>query len=146
MRAPPESLSRPRRGRSASPWHYLQISRRWFPTAAAEHGEVLRERHRPRVRDAAVAAHHAVAGNDLLLHPEILAAVRDQLVDFFEGARVEQPRHALARGQLALVVLFLEALLAAAQLGQALALVEFLDWIHISRRCRGWPACPHPAP
>ena len=84
--------------------------------------------------DAAVAGHHAVARHDLLLHAEVLAAMRHQLVDFLERARVEQPRHALARGQLALLVLFLEARFAAAQFRQALAFAEPFDGVHGHRQ------------
>ena len=73
-----------------------------FGERAAEDGEVLREGVDDAAVDAAVAADDAVAGDDLLLHPEVVAAMRDQLVDFFERAGIEQPRHALARGQLAL--------------------------------------------
>ena len=42
---------------------------------------------------------------DLLLHAEIAAAVADQLVDFLEGAFVEQQIDALAGGQFAFGVL-----------------------------------------
>jgi hypothetical protein len=59
--------------------------------------------------------HDAVARHDLLLHAEVLAAVRDQLVDFLEGAGIEQPRHSLARRELPLLVLLLQPRLAAAQ-------------------------------
>jgi hypothetical protein len=67
-----------------------------------------------------VAGDNAVAGNDLILHPEIAAPVRDQFVDFFEGAGIEQEIHALAGGQLAGRVLPLHASLAAAELRPAL--------------------------
>ena len=55
--------------------------------------------------DPAVAGDHAVAGHHLLVHAEVGAAVRDQLVDLLERARVEQQLHALARRQLAGLVL-----------------------------------------
>ena len=42
-----------------------------FRQRAAEHGEVLREGVDDAAVDAAVAGDHAVAGNDLLLHPEV---------------------------------------------------------------------------
>ena len=44
----------------------------------------------------------------------------DELVDFLEGAGIEQQLDPLARRQLAGLVLALEALLAAAQFGAAL--------------------------
>src|SRR3546814_1339089 len=64
--------------------------------------------------DGAVASHHAVAGDFLLLHAEVEAAVLDIHVPLLEGALVEQDLQALARGQLALGVLRLDALLTAA--------------------------------
>jgi hypothetical protein len=96
--------------------------------------------------NAAVPAHHAIAWNHELIHPEVLAAVRDQLVDFFERARIEQVSHALARGQLALVMLLLEPLLPATELGESLTLAKPFNRIHISRPRRGCPGCRSPAP
>ena len=52
-----------------------------------------------------------------------------ELVDFFERARVEQPLDALARGQLALLVLLAQPLFAAAELGATLEILQFLDWV-----------------
>ena len=43
---------------------------------------------------------------------------------------IEQPRHALARGQLALLVMLLQPLFAAAQLGEPFTFLEALDRIH----------------
>ena len=94
--------------------------------------------------NAAVAADDAVAGDDLLLHPEIHAAVRDQLVDFFEGAGVKEARHALARRQLALLVLLLDARFAAAEFGEALAFPEPLDRIH-QPATQGFESVPTPS-
>ncbi len=74
--------------------------------------------------DAAVSGDDAVARDDLFGHPEIEAAVRDELVDLLEGAGVEQQLDALARGQLAGRALALEALVAASKLGPALELIE----------------------
>ena len=63
-------------------------------------------------------------------HPEVLAAMRDELVDLLEGAGIEQARHALARGQLALRVMLLQPLFAAAELGEAFAFLQSFDRIH----------------
>ena len=52
-----------------------------------------------------VAGDDAVAGHDLLLHAEVAAAVGDELVDLLEGAGIEEQLDALARGQLAGLVL-----------------------------------------
>ncbi len=87
---------------------------------ATEHREVLREGEDLAAADQAVARDHPVAGHDLLLHPEVAAAVRDELVDLLERARIEQQLHPLARGELAGLVLALVARLAAAELRSAL--------------------------
>jgi len=71
-----------------------------------------------------VAGDDAVAGNDLILHAEVDAAMGDELVHFLERARVEQQFDALARRQLAGVVVPLEPLVAAAQLGAAFEIGE----------------------
>ena len=76
-----------------------------FGERAAEDREVLREDVDQAAVDAAVAGDEAIAGDDLLVHAEIAAAVGDQLVDLFEGAFVEQQFDALAGGEFALLVL-----------------------------------------
>ena len=116
MRAPPESL-RPITGAPTFiAWSMiLQIFSAWASRKrAAEHGEILAEHeHQPAV-DRAPAGHHAVAGDLLLGHAEIARAVLDEHVPFLERALVEQHLEALARGELALAVLRLDAALAAA--------------------------------
>ena len=77
---------------------------------AAEHREVLREqKDRPPVHRA-VPGDDAVAQHLVLGHAEVGAAVRDQLVHLDEAARIAKPVDALARGQLARLVLALGAL------------------------------------
>ena len=71
--------------------------------------------------------HHAVAGNHQRLHPEILATVRHQLVQFLEGAGIEQRQHPLARRQFPGLVLAPEPVLAAPQLGLSLETGQFLE-------------------
>ena len=71
----------------------------------AEHGEVLRENVDEAAVDLPVAGDEAVAVDHLLVHAEVAAAVADQLVQLTEGAFVEQQFDALARGQLAFLVL-----------------------------------------
>ena len=86
--------------------------------SAAEHGEVLAEnKHQPAV-DHAVAGDHAIAGDLVVLHAEINAAVLDKHVPLFKAACVEQQFEPLARGQLALFVLGINAFLAATQTGK----------------------------
>ena len=58
--------------------------------AAAEDGEVLGEDEDEAAVDAAVAGDDAVAGNLLLGHAEVEAAVLDELVELLEGALVEE--------------------------------------------------------
>ena len=60
--------------------------------------------------------------------------MRDELVDLLEGAGIEQQVDALARRQLAGLVLPAEALLAAAELGAALEVLEVLDQRSIQAR------------
>src|SRR5690606_13555120 len=77
--------------------------------AATEDGEVLGEDVDDATVDLAIAGDDAVAGDLLRLHVKVSAAVGDELVQLDEGARVEQQGDALARGQLACVVLALNA-------------------------------------
>jgi hypothetical protein len=71
-----------------------------------------------------VTGDDAVAGDQLLIHAEVAAAMRHQLVDLFERARVEQQLDPLASGQLAGVVLFLLPRFAAAELGATLEVAQ----------------------
>ena len=99
---------------------------------AAEHREVLREDEHHAAVDGAVAGHHAVAGDLAVGHAEIDAAVLLEHVPFFEGAVVEQQFDALARRQLALGVLGVDALLAAAEAGLLALFVQLLDdFVHV---------------
>ena len=85
-----------------------------FRERAAKHGEILREHVDQPAVDAPEAGDETVAGRPLLLHPEIIAAVRDKFVEFFKRAFIEQQRDALAGRELAGLVLALAALRAAA--------------------------------
>ena len=78
-----------------------------------------------------MAGDDAVARDDLVLHPEVAAAVRDELVDFLERAGIEQQLDPLAGGQLAGRVLALDARLAAAELRAALQIGEGVFGIHV---------------
>ena len=99
--------------------------------SAAEHGEVLAEnKHQPAV-DHAVAGDHAIARDLVVLHAEINAAVLDKHVPLFKAACVEQQFEPLARGQLALFVLGINAFLAATQASQlALGFELFKNVVH----------------
>ena len=91
---------------------------------AAEDGEVLAEDEDQPAVDRAVAGDHAVARDLLLRHAEIRGAVLDEHVPFLEGAGVEQQLEPLARGELALGVLRLDAPLAAAAACRLALLLE----------------------
>ena len=69
-----------------------------------------------------MAGYDAVTGHHLTRHAEVAAAVRHELVDLLEAARVEQQVHPLARGQLSALTLLAEALFTAAELGAASSL------------------------
>ena len=77
-----------------------------------------------------MAGDDAVAGDELLVHAEIAAAVGDQLVELLERAGIEQQLDPLAGGQLAGFVLAREALGAAAQLGAPLEVGEDVFGFH----------------
>ena len=99
--------------------HLADLLGMGFGQRAAEHGEVLAEDKHQAAVDHAVAGDHAVARDLVVLHAEVDAAVLDEHVPLFEGAFVEQHLQALARGELALVVLRVDALFATAQAGAA---------------------------
>jgi hypothetical protein len=90
-----------------------------FRQRTAEHGEILAEDIDLAAVDGAPAGNDAVARHLLLRHAEIGGAVGDVHVVFFEGAFIEQHVDALARRQLALAMLGIDALLAAAEPGLA---------------------------
>ena len=80
-----------------------------FRERAAEHSEILSEDiHQPPVH-APEAGDEPVARRTLLLHPEVIRAVRDKFVEFFKRAFVEQQRDALARREFSGLVLALAA-------------------------------------
>jgi len=71
-----------------------------------------------------VAGHHAVAEILLVGQTEVGRAVGDEAVELDERAWIEQRVEALARRQLALVALRLDAVGAAAELGLGALLLE----------------------
>ena len=102
---------------------------------AAEDGEVLREDVDEPAVDAAVAGDDAVAVGPLLGEPEVGGAVDDEAVELDEAALVEEQVEALARRELPLVVLRLDAVGAAAEFGLGAALLEELELLaHGHRR------------
>src|SRR6185369_12393559 len=80
-----------------------------FGERPAEDGEVLGEDEDEASFDAAVTGDEAVAKDLLLVHAEVGAAMRDELVGLLEGAFVEQELDALARRHLTFFMLALAA-------------------------------------
>src|SRR5437764_9482100 len=76
-----------------------------------------------------MAGHHAVAEILLVGEAEVAGAVGDEPVELHERARVEQRIEPLTRRQLALVVLGLDAVGAAAELGLGALLLEELEFL-----------------
>ena len=75
--------------------HLADLLRVAFGQRPAEHGEVLAEHaHQPAV-DRARAGDHAVAGDDLVLHPEIDAIMLDEHVELLEAALRRAARRAV---------------------------------------------------
>ncbi len=82
---------------------------------AADHGEVLREDVHQAPVDRAVPGDHAVAQDLARQVADVAPALDDEAVQLGERALVQEQLEPLARGQLALGMLRLDALLAAAQ-------------------------------
>src|SRR5262249_52661870 len=97
-----------------------------FGQGTAEHSEVLSERVAQPSLHCAVAGDHAIPRDTLLLHPEVSVAVDDELVQLLKRSGIEEQTHSLARRELALLVLAIDARLAAAQLALALAALQLL--------------------
>ena len=77
---------------------------------------------------------HKIFPPAMVGHPEVAAAVRDELVQLLEGAGIEQQFDALAGGQLAGRVLAFETIRAAAELGAAFQVLEYVVVIHAGFR------------
>ena len=107
----------------------MSITLHIFAAKVSEYREVLRENvHLPSV-DRAAPGHDAVAEVGFLAEPEVVAAVRDEHVEFLERALVEQHFDALPGGFLAFLMLRVDAFLSAAQLGLLADLHQFLDLV-----------------
>ena len=90
----------------------------------------MRKRVGEAAVDAAIPADDSVPGNNLIGYAEVAAPVGDELVDFFEGAGIEQEVDPLARGQLACFALPAETILSAAQLGAPLLVSKNVLLVH----------------
>src|SRR5207302_981879 len=85
---------------------------------AAEHRKILAEHKDEAAVDRAVAGDDPITRDLLLGHAKILAAVLDKHVPFLEGTGIEQDLKPLACGQLAALMLRLDAPGAAAGAGR----------------------------
>lgn len=94
---------------------------------AAEDGEVLGEDEHGAAIDRAPTGDDAVAGDTALVHAEIGGAVFDEHVELLEGTFVEEEVDALARRQLAALVLGVDTRLAAAEAGNVAAPFQFFE-------------------
>src|SRR5690606_31526678 len=97
---------------------------------SAQHGEVLGEDEDGAAVDRTVACDDAVAGDLLAIHAEVAAAMGDQLVEFLEGALVEQQVDAFARGELPLLVLACAPFPSAAFDGRLLPAAHLFPAVH----------------
>ena len=116
MRAPPESL-RPITGAPTFiAWSMiLQIFSAW--ASQSEPPNTVKSWLKAKTRRPLTVPWPVTTpspGIFCFVHAEIVAAVLDEHVPFLEGAGIEQQLQPLARGELALGVLLLDALLAAA--------------------------------
>ena len=95
--------------------------------ASAEDREVLREHEHDPAVDRPVARDHAVAGDALLVHPELRRPMLDKGVHLDEGPGIQQDVEPLPRGALALRPLGVLAILAAAHLREGLPPSQLVD-------------------
>ena len=108
---------------------------------AAEDGEVLGEHEDGAPVDPAGARDHPVTGNLGLGHAEVGRAVRLEAVVFAEGSGVDQQLDALARGELPLGVLAVDARLAAAAARGRELLVQQLQFFFDRQGWYSFCAC-----
>ena len=117
---------------------------------AAEHGEVLGEDEDAAAVHRAPAGDDAVAGDLRFLHAELVGAVLDEHVELLERVAVHQELDALARGELAALVLVVDAALAAAAAGTGAAFVELVENVFHGRAfglsCSGPRPAGHGSP
>ena len=85
--------------------------------ATSEDGEILCKDIDGTAFDGTVAGHHTVAQEGLFLHVEIGAAVSEEHVELFERTLVDEKSDTLTGSQFALLMLFVDALLATAHFG-----------------------------
>ena len=119
MRAPPEVVQADQR-RAVLHGHIHDLADlrgMHLAQRSAKDREVLREHVDQAAFNRAPARHDRVAQELLLVQVEVMRAVFDECIHLAKGALVQQQVDAFARGQATLLVLGLDACLAAAQPG-----------------------------
>lgn len=101
------------------------VSRRASERATVN-GEVERVNEDESSVNFAVARYDAVAKEDILVHAEVVASVRDKLVDFDEGAFVKKHVNAFTSGLFTFLVLLVDARLTASQFRLSVEFYELL--------------------
>ena len=111
-----------------------------FRQRTAEHGEILGEHVGRAAVDRAPAGDDAIARDLVFLHAEVGRAVLDEHVELLERAVVEQQFDPFAGGELALLVLGVDAGLAATEARHVAPALEFRDDVfHVPARARAPP-------
>ena len=126
--------------------HFHDLLRVGLGERAAEHGEVLGEQENGAAVHGTPAGDDAVAGDFRFLHAEVAGAMLDEHVEFLERALVEQQLDALARGELAALVLRLDARLATTKAGLLAPLFEPVEDVFHAPQPRGISANPWQKP
>jgi len=93
------------------------------------HGEVLCENIDQASVDRTVTGHYAVAEGMALVHPEVIAAMRDEHVELLEGSLVEQHLDTLAGRVLTLGMLGVDTLLTASETRGFAVLDQLVDLV-----------------
>ena len=84
-----------------------------FGEGAAEHCEVLGEGEHNLSMDCALACYYTIAVVFLFVHAEVVATMGDELIIFYEAARVEKQLDAFTSCEFVLRVLFIDTGLSA---------------------------------
>src|SRR5262249_36126734 len=99
------------------------MRRRQRPT---EHGKILGINKNLTTVDVAVSCDHAIAQDFFVLHRKIGAAMGFEFIELDKTTRIEQSVDTLTRGEFALLVLFFDAIRAAALLGLSVEISQGL--------------------
>ena len=98
-----------------------------FGKGTAKDGEVLCEHEYFAAFNQPMPRYHSIARIEFFVHPKISRAMLDQLVEFLEGAFIEEELDALARRHLTGGVLLRDAGWAATFFGALMMFAELLE-------------------